>query len=112
MLDVSLSPSNEAVGMKCFHLCVSVILSKEGPCTGPWPPPPQPPCPPRTGPCHPIQDPSPSVLLAMLKCFQFRPHFKRPRPLPNVFKLVHYEVQTVDKRAVGIRLKCLLVVGT
>ena len=32
------------------------------------------------------------------------------RYLPNMFKLVHYEAQTVSKWVVGIQLKCLLVV--
>ena len=30
---------------------------------------------------------------------------------PGTFKLVHYEASTVGKRAVGIRLKCLLVLS-
>ena len=34
--------------------------------------------------------------------------FQGPNPL-NIFKLAHYEEQTVRKRLVGIRLKCLLV---
>ena len=32
-------------------------------------------------------------------------------PAPNMFKLVYCEAWTVGKRAVGIRLKCLLVQG-
>ena len=32
-----------------------------------------------------------------------------PNPPQHVFKLVHYEERTVRKRAVGIRLECLLV---
>ena len=34
----------------------------------------------------------------------------RVPPPQDMFKLVHYEVRTVGKQAVGIRLKCLLVV--
>ena len=30
-------------------------------------------------------------------------------PLPDMFKLVHYEACAVDKRAVGILLECFLV---
>ena len=43
-----------------------------------------------------------------------RVHFPAPlhRTPANIFKLVHYEVQTVGKRVVGIRLKCLLVNGS
>ena len=30
-------------------------------------------------------------------------------PIPNMFKLVHYEAHTASKRAAFMRLKCLLV---
>ena len=36
---------------------------------------------------------------------------KPPPPPPYTFKLVHYEARPAGKRAVGIRLKCLLVIG-
>ena len=41
--------------------------------------------------------------------FKLGPHCSGLRPLPNTFKLVHYDIQTIRERAVGIRLKCLLV---
>ena len=36
-------------------------------------------------------------------------HIRGPTTLPSQKKFTHYEVQTVRKRAVGIRLKYLLV---
>ena len=45
----------------------------------------------------------------MFKLVQLGPHCTGTPPSPNIFKLVHYEARTVGKRAVDIRLKCLLV---
>ena len=48
----------------------------------------------------------------MFKIIQFGAHCTSPCPRPapsNRFELVHHEEWTVRKRALGIRLKCLLV---
>ena len=37
-------------------------------------------------------------------------HTPLPPPHANMLKLVHYEARTVDKRAVDIQLKCILVI--
>ena len=66
------------------HVYQSFSPWLEGPCAGSWPPRPY------------VQGPAPL-------CTGQWPH------LSDMFKLVHYESQTLGKRTVGIRLKCLLV---
>ena len=48
------------------------------------------------------------MFLVMCVCLSTRECCTGPWP-PDIFKLVHYEEWTVDKQAVGIQLKCLLV---
>ena len=55
----------------------------------------------------PVQSPSPATSvqdkLVQRGCLCTVP------PPPDLFKLVHYAAHNVGKRAVGIRLKCILV---
>ena len=53
--------------------------------------------------------PRPCLPPDMFKLIQLGPYCTLLRVPPNTFKLVHYAIQTVRERAVGIRLKCLLV---
>ena len=44
----------------------------------------------------------------ILKLVQFRPHYTGTTQ--NMFKLIHYQAQTVEQRVVGIQLKSFLVI--
>ena len=60
----------------------------------------------------PVQGPnSPSVQVLLANSSPSVQGLSPPAPTrpPDMFKLVHYEAQTVDKWVVGIQLKCLLV---
>ena len=96
-----LLPAKNVSGRKCFQSCLPV-------CTGPWPSPfyrlPVPPQPTKPPPPHLIiRRTGP---LDMFKLVQLGPQC----PSLDMFKVVYYEAQTVGERAVGIRLKCLLVI--
>ena len=65
------------------------------------------------GPDSPIQSPGPLLHRAPAppRHVQNLDSTVQGPPAPNMFKLVYCEAWTVGKRAVGIRLKCLLVQG-
>ena len=54
-----------------------------------------------------VLGPSPGSGLLHGQTVQLRPHCTGT--VLDMFKLVHYAACTIDKRAIGIRLKCLLV---
>ena len=55
--------------------------------------------------------PAPAPSQKKFKLVQLGPHHTgTPLPFPDMLKLVHYVAWTASKRAIGIRLKCLLVV--
>ena len=109
MCDVRLLPDDKVAGRQYFsHVCLSFCSQGWGcPCTGSW-----------------RQYPPPNLLFSHgLAPPSVRALGQPLQTCSNLFNLdltvqgcspghVHHEAKTVGRRAVGIRLKCLLVVDT